>query len=123
MTYSWSTSSLVLWSTLDHRTRLEVDHKLALVARIVAEETVSRAASQLSAAMHREENALAKEEKKNDDQICVKEKSKSEVGVVRDLDAEVLRLGIMSPATPQVEQTMILKVTNSCTRTMQIKAS
>ena len=88
--------------------RLDVDHKLALVARIVAEETVSRAASQLSVAMHRDENAFVKEEKMEEKivQTCESEKSKSEVRVAKDLDAEVLRLGIMSPTMPQVKLTL-----------------
>ena len=79
---------------------MDIDHELALVARIVAEETVSRAASQLSLAMHRDENAFEREEMNA--QTCEREKSKREVRVAKDLDAEVLRLGIMSPATPQV---------------------
>ena len=92
----------------EERRRLDVDHKLALVARMVAEETVSRAASQLSVAMHRGETSFVKEETREEKivQTCESEKSKSEVRVAKDLDAEVLRLGIMSPATPQVKMTL-----------------
>ena len=67
---------------------------------MVAEETVSRAASQLSFALHREENSSGTEERREEKS---EEKSNSEIRVASALDAEVLRLGVMSPAAPQVD--------------------
>ena len=51
---------------LEEKRRKQLDQELALVARMVAEETVSRAASQLSFALHREENSSGTEERREE---------------------------------------------------------